>query len=254
MKTSFWMPTSRFSGAQIAHTRLALPRPLGIRAVFVSDVHRSRHLTHAHLLRLAEQIQDLHPDLLLLGGDYGESVSNIQDTLQMLGQISAQLGRFGVVGNNDGFFYEQDMTRLRDDANCRNIRLLINEAVETDLFCIAGLQEMRRNQPEYRDYFAGQEKKCRLLLAHYPQAIHAAMPAMSVKPHMAMAGHTHGGQFALGRLTPYSIGFEKNYGPMPTAAGETMMDGVHVLVSHGIGTSKLPLRLFVPPQIHAIEL
>ena len=250
----FWMPTARFSGAQIPHISSPLARPLGIRAVFVTDIHRSSDFTHQHLLLLADQIQALRPDLLLLGGDYGESVADIQDVLRTLGDISAPLGRFGVPGNNDVWFYSQDMDRLSADAAHRGVRLMINETAETEEIFLAGLQEMRWNQPEYRDYFVGQEEKCRLLLAHYPHAVPKAISAMTVKPHMAFSGHTHGGQFALGRLTPYSIGFEKHYGSLPTPAGEVMLDGVRLLVSHGIGTSRVPLRIHAAPQIHLIEM
>ena len=65
---------------------------------------------------------------------------------------------------------------------------------------------------------------------------------------LVLSGHTHGGQLCLGRLSPYSIGFEHSYG-IRAVRGETRIGPTRLLVCNGIGVSRLPLRVGAPPEI-----
>ena len=69
---------------------------------------------------------------------------------------------------------------------------------------------------------------------------------------LALFGHTHGGQVT---LFGHSV-FSRN----ALEIGERYLSGwkeenrAHILVSNGVGTSVLPIRLFARPQIHLITL
>ena len=71
-----------------------------------------------------------------------------------------------------------------------------------------------------------------------------------------LSGHTHGGQFNLFGLTPYAVGFER-FGarcfPPLLVSGEADFGPRRVMVSKGIGSSRIPLRIGVHPEIHRIE-
>ena len=90
-------------------------------------------------------------------------------------------------------------------------------------------------------------------MAHYPKSLLLHAGNCAVLPHLALAGHTHGGQFRFLGLTPYSIGFESRLScrALPVAGWSDAL-GFPTLVSPGIGTSRLPFRLNVPPAIHFI--
>jgi predicted MPP superfamily phosphohydrolase len=89
----------------------------------------------------------------------------------------------------------------------------------------------------------------RLLLAHEPDT--AELPQLNHRVDLMLAGHTHGGQVKLPLLgTPV----------VPSAFGSKYAGGLvqgpayPVLVSRGIGTSIVPVRWGVPPEVVVITL
>jgi len=85
----------------------------------------------------------------------------------------------------------------------------------------------------------------RILLSHFP-----------VKPDceadLMLSGHTHGGQFNFLGITPYTIGFEHSYG-IEGISGMNRIGNMPLLVSKGIGVSKLPLRIGTRPQVLLVK-
>ena len=74
---------------------------------------------------------------------------------------------------------------------------------------------------------------------------------MPARVALTVAGHTHGGQVYLpgiGRpIVPSSFGER-------FAIGHVVEDGRHLFVSPGTGTSILPVRFLVPPEISVLSL
>ena len=68
---------------------------------------------------------------------------------------------------------------------------------------------------------------------------------------LTLAGHTHGGQirvpFLWERYVPSAYGARFAY-------GHIVEQGRHMVVSGGLGVSKIPMRIGVPPEIVRIEL
>jgi hypothetical protein len=68
---------------------------------------------------------------------------------------------------------------------------------------------------------------------------------------LTLAGHTHGGQIRIPYLwTPF---VPSAYGTR-FAYGHVVEGGRHMVVSGGLGTSLVPARLGVPPEIVRITL
>jgi len=67
---------------------------------------------------------------------------------------------------------------------------------------------------------------------------------------LTLSGHTHGGQV---RLFGYSPVVPSRYGNR-YAYGHVVEDGRHLIVSGGLGTSILPLRFGVPPEVVLVDL
>jgi len=86
-----------------------------------------------------------------------------------------------------------------------------------------------------------------VLLTHNPDVF----PDVTARVALTLAGHTHGGQVAvpiLGRpVVPSRYG--QRY-----AHGLVVEDGRALFVSSGIGTSLLPVRFGVPPEIAIVTL
>ena len=86
-----------------------------------------------------------------------------------------------------------------------------------------------------------------LLLTHHPDLL----PSIPLRVSLTIAGHTHGGQVyipGLGRPVVPS-----DHGQL-FAIGHVRYEGRHMFVSPGLGTSVLPVRFLVPPEISILEL
>jgi predicted MPP superfamily phosphohydrolase len=68
---------------------------------------------------------------------------------------------------------------------------------------------------------------------------------------LTLCGHTHGGQIRMPFVWPAFVPSE--YGAR-FAYGHIVEQGRHLIVSGGIGTSIIPMRVGVPPEILRVEL
>ena len=251
-----------FRRAELIHSTLKQPVPAlqGFSMLFVTDIHASRHMfPPAAVRRLMDQLEDLRPDMILYGGDFAETPADRTWIFPMLGKLRPPYGAFAVPGNNDSCPADGvgALRKLMSDAG---IALLVD--AETDVpvngahIRIGGLNSHNLfTQPETPFFREADEQTFRLLLAHYPWHVSESASFCALPPHLALTGHTHGGQFRFFGLTPYSLGFE-----LRERAGRVGIDGwsyeagFPTLVSRGIGTSRLPFRLNAPPAVHMITL
>ena len=86
-----------------------------------------------------------------------------------------------------------------------------------------------------------------ILLVHEPD-IFTQVPARVA---LTLAGHTHGGQIKFPLMQPMWVPSE--YGAR-FAYGHVVENDRHLIVSGGLGTSFVPLRLGVPPEILRVRL
>ena len=83
-----------------------------------------------------------------------------------------------------------------------------------------------------------------IAITHNPELF----PQMPARASLVVAGHTHGGQVWLLPGRP-----SKRGRPLPRRA-EFVEDGRQLFVTPGIGTSILPFRFRVPPEISRLTL
>lgn len=218
--------------------------------MFVTDVHATPRTTAAHMDALAGRIAAAAPDLLLLGGDYADTAEPCRRLFEGLGRVRVPLGAFGILGNNDREAFP-NTDALRQVMARAGARLLVNEAVTLRLnggrLIVAGLDEYRYGRPSAAGLYPPlpDPNRFRLLLSHYPRTV-------DPMPDLMLCGHTHGGQFNLLGVTPYTIGFERVIRRRRAPryiAGLHGHGGGRVFVSKGIGASRLPLRIGVRPEI-----
>ena len=86
-----------------------------------------------------------------------------------------------------------------------------------------------------------------ILLVHEPDIFTEIPPRVA----LTLAGHTHGGQIVLPFMPP--LWTPSQYGAR-FAYGHIVEQGRHMIVSGGLGCSKVPLRLGVPPEIVRVTL
>lgn len=225
----------------------------GVRALFVADVHAVPATTRADCLALRHRIEAIAPDLLLFGGDYADRPEDCRRLFEGLAGLRPPLGWFGVLGNNDREAWPKvkALRGLMAEAGCT---LLVNQhkcvPVGEGTLWIGGVDEYLYGKPK-------PEKACpperapgvySILLSHYPKA----EPPL---PDLILSGHTHGGQYNLLGVTPYTLGFERLLRPRLAprwVAGACALGQTRLLVSKGIGASRIPLRVGVRPEINLI--
>lgn len=239
---------------------LALPRWSsqhdGLKVALLSDLHvGSPHWGIDRLRELVERTNAEKPDLVLLAGDYvidgvpfGEKVAP-EPIAEVLGGLRAPLGVVAVLGNHDWW---NDGERIRRALGARGIVVLENEVHTTTHagapLSIVGLADAMTRSPRPTETLAAvPEGATTLVLVHEPDVF----TTIDDRPALTLAGHTHGGQVALpviGRpIVPSAYG--QKY-----AAGHVVEGGRHLFVTTGIGTSILPARFNVPPELVVLTL
>jgi predicted MPP superfamily phosphohydrolase len=214
----------------------------------------------------------LAPDLIVLLGDYVAGHRFMTRPIGMaelaprLAGLDAPLGVHAILGNHDWW---DDRTAQRAGRGpivaARALRdagipVLENEAVRLTKdgrpFWLLGLGDQLallqgRRRPRGVDDLPGALERITddapaILLAHEPDIF----PTVPDRVALTLSGHTHGGQV---RLFGYSPMVPSRYGNR-YAYGHVVEDGRHLVVSGGLGTSILPVRLGVPPEIVCVEL
>jgi len=226
-----------------------LQRPL--RIVQLSDVHASGFdMPVVRLRRIVGMANAQHPDLVLLTGDYISgyppewTMAQTRTALAPLADLHAPLGVAAVLGNHDS----QAMTRAAFAGS--GIRLLVGQTYDAGPLVIAGADDLLNETTA----IPGLRKAVSyvppgrpvIAISHEPEF----MQWLPRRVSLLIAGHTHGGQIVFpifGTMT--HNGFI-----------DTHLRGLYrehhqtLVVSSGLGTSVLPIRIGVPPEIAVITL
>lgn len=239
-------------------TPLALPgwpRALdGLTIALISDVHAGAPFVREEkLARLVAETNRAAPDLVLLAGDFvvgGEVGARFMEPEQIargLAGLRARLGVYAVLGNHDLWY---DGPRIKRALSAEGIRVLDNEVVELRdrgaSVWLAGLADLM-TEPQAIEATLARAGPLVIAFTHEPDVF----PEIPARVALTLAGHTHGGQVALpllGRLVVPS-----KYGQR-YAIGHVVEGGKHLFVTPGIGTSILPVRFGVPPEISILTL
>jgi predicted MPP superfamily phosphohydrolase len=220
------------------------PGLAGLRVGLLTDVHRSRWVSHADVVRAAALLMSAAPDLVVLGGDYvtwGDR-KYVDDSADALAGLSAPQGVFGVLGNHDD---DHDMPRalaahriqvLRDARTTLSIR---GEVLE-----LAGIRFWTKRASDIKSVLRGSRGPV-VLLAHDPRRL---VEAAELDVPLVLSGHTHGGQVVL--PVAGAVAARK----FPTLAGAARQGRTTIFVSRGVGTVYVPIRLNCPPEVAVLTL
>ena len=241
------------------------PDAHGLRITVVADLHAGGpNMGLKRVRQVVDAAQALNSDLIVILGDFfathpfvTERVPNPAWAAE-LGRLKARLGVFAILGNHDWWY---DIDGVRSALKGVRIPVMENDAVLLDdggrRFWLAGLGDqlahwLGPNHFRGEDDLPGTLKRITtgdpvILLAHEPD-IFTEVPARVA---LTIAGHTHGGQIVLPFVPP--LWTPSEYGAR-FAYGHIVEQDRHMIVSGGLGCSKVPLRLGVPPEILRVTL
>ena len=92
------------------------PALAGLRIGLITDVHRSRWVSHDDVVHAVARLMDERPDLIVLGGDYvtwGDR-QYVHPSAEALASLSAPHGVFGILGNHDAVNVSDDAARCEE--------------------------------------------------------------------------------------------------------------------------------------------
>lgn len=221
----------------------------GLRIAFATDFHIRDCTTDAYIASLAALLQNTGADLLLMGGDYGESTQASDRLFEALSGLTFPYGIYGSIGNNDVECFE-------NAANLRAVMpfpLLVNEKLTLRInggtLYIGGADELKYGEARVSGLFPrNSAPSYSILISHHPWMHDFTSGA---RPRLMLSGHTHGGQINLWGINCYSMKLVRE--KVQKVEGLFDMGETKLLVSPGIGVSRWPIRVGCPPKIHVIE-
>jgi len=233
-----------------------------IRIAFASDIHQSWWNGEKRIAKVFNTLNNMSADIIILGGDYAVDSETAIAFFENAPQLHARLGVFAVMGNHDRMSPETNLQLLMDAMKDAGVTPLVNSVsrvkVGQSYIYIAGADEYSGARADvaglahqvYTDDFV-------IFAGHDPSLLLDAQKAADANGSsrwfdLALFGHTHGGQINLFGYTPFKNTSEELSARYLSGWLEENRAGI--LISNGVGTTGLPVRLFAQPQVHLITL
>ncbi len=231
----------------------------------IADLHAGGpNMGLARIHDVIDAAQGEHADLIVVLGDYFATHRFITEHVPHaawageLARLKAPLGVYAILGNHDWWY---DTGAARTALKAVNIPVLENDAVLLGdpgaRFWLLGLGDTiayKLGHGRFRgvDDLPGTLKRVTtddpaILLVHEPDFFTKVPDRIS----LTLSGHTHGGQIRIPFVWQHYV--PSRYGAR-FAYGHVIENGRHLIVSGGLGTSVVPARFGVPPEILRIEL
>lgn len=223
----------------------------GLTIAVLSDLHLGNLIGESWLAARVDQVNAMHPDLILVLGDVFEGDSDSErgtNIMMQLRRLSAPLGVWGVTGNHESHGGLEAGVKFLNDSG---IRMLRNRWTEIKPgLVLAGVDDRGRG-------FADSGRTDRvekalsgipadaatILISHRPQGMSRAAAA---GVGLMLCGHTHGGQ-----LWPFTY---VSAAVNDLLMGKYTIDGMPVIVTRGMGTWGPRMRLWLPGEIIRLTL
>lgn len=240
----------------------------GFRVVAIADIHTGSNYAPPERVRyVVEQANAQEPDLIVLLGDYVSERSwnrgarkppdgtdrtelkiPVETIAENLSGLRARYGVYAVIGNHDWYHNQEKIIRVFREAG---INVLNNEVASLDIngekLYVWGIEDLwlNRRVPLENTYNSIEIKQNIIAITHNPDSLLASPNGIAVM----FAGHSHGGQLNWPIIGPFAIFNDPRF-----MDGHAVVDEKHVFVTSGVGTSVLPMRFRVPPEIAVITL
>ena len=248
----------------------------GFTIIYISDFKLTSRSSLTRVEALFDDLEHIHPDILILGGDYtgydffGQILnrrSNAdynqgmirlrQSFFKLAGSFNAPFGVYAVVGDRDNSLSRYDQDSLSASAGEYGVHLLINESVSLNVpgrqrLILAGADDWHTGTQVTENLFYGlRDDDCVIVLTHTPDFVPVLLSQQG--GHFAdiiLSGHTLGGKIKLaGRELFNPLTDTRRF-----SAGWHDENGIRFLISEGLNTDWPSLRFGTEPQVHVLRL
>ncbi len=246
----------------------------GLKIVMIGDIHGgSNNVTTEKLREVVAKTNEQNADIVVLLGDYVTQIHEdkpiserglampIATIADNLAGIKAKHGVFAVLGNHDGWYGD---TTVAAELTRVGYKVLQNEiaVIEKDgkrLKILGMIDHLKlplrwsRTSADLKPIAENAGEGNLIVLQHSPDILPIITGDLSISNdlRLILAAHTHGGQVWLPifgtPIVPSSFGQKYSY-------GHVKENNVDMFVTSGIGTSVLPIRFMMPPEIAVLTI
>jgi len=226
----------------------------GLRIAVLSDIHVDNwFITEKKLRTIVERTNQRQPELIVILGDYiagdGRTKARVEPEVfaPVLKDLRAPLGVYSVLGNHDWWY---SGAKVRKALEQNGIKVLEDQSAKVDArgtsFWLVGLADLWTRPQRIADTVATvPEGQPLIALTHNPDIF----PNLPQRVPLLLAGHTHGGQVRFPIIGP--VVESSKYG---WVHGHLFANNHHLFITTGIGTSIIPVRFGLPPEIVILTL
>ena len=237
--------------------------------IFLSDLHNRMYGEENE--RLLESIRNQHPDLILIGGDMlvRKDGNSYDKTVHFLAKLPGICPVYCANGNHEQKLkelpdkYEQSYEEYKKALTASGIHMLENasETVKLDevpvklsgleipLGAYARFGKIELSLKEITDRIGEHVDDYQILLAHHPGYM---KEYLAYGADLILGGHYHG---CVVQLPGIGGVISTNFTLFPKYSGGIYPEGEQTaVVSRGLGTHSVPLRLWNWPELIVLEL
>lgn len=237
--------------------------------IFLSDLHNRMYGEENE--RLLESIRNQHPDLILIGGDMlvRKDGNSYDKTVHFLARLPGICPVYCANGNHEQKLkelpdkYEQSYEEYKKALTASGIHMLENasETVKLDevpvklsgleipLGAYARFGKKELSLKEITDRIGEHGDDYQILLAHHPGYM---KEYLAYGADLILGGHYHG---CVVQLPGIGGVISTNFTLFPKYSGGIYQEGEQTaVVSRGLGTHSVPLRLWNWPELIVLEL
>lgn len=255
---------------RVTRYRVASPKLTGEKTwVFLSDLHNQVYGENNS--KLIDAVKNESPDLILIGGDMlvGKNGHSYEPALACVKELVKIAPVYYANGNHEERMklkpekYDQSYALYREKLLEFGVHLLENEStvlsddskvrltgLEIPLECYTHLKRREMPGGAIKERIGNRDPEAfQVLLAHNPSYM---KEYLAWGADLILSGHLHGGMVRIpgigGVIGPDFVLFPKYSGEMRRVGDQT------VIVSKGLGTHTIHIRLFNPAEIVVLSL
>lgn len=229
-----------------------------LKLLLLSDLHFKERIWF-YYYRLAEKVNQLQPDLILISGDMLDRTGKVCPMDKFLASLSRHIPKAAILGNHDHKAAASPalLKRIYEHYNCQ---LLINQSctfhIKGNKLLITGLDDFIEGKSCLEDAVQniGKEEH-HILLIHSPlqqekvkkeirKINNERRPEEQLRIRYIFAGHNHGGQVRLPGYIPVLPAKSGRY-----VNGWYNKEEPYLYVSKGFGTTTVPFRFGARAEI-----
>lgn len=196
---------------------------------------------------LLNKIQKIDPDYIFLTGDFVSWKGNYNQTFNFLKKLKAKKGIYGVLGDADYTDSRKSCLfchRFNKEDPVLPVQILKNQTISINQgphkIKLIGIEPFKHNFIEGKELVEKKSNTPAIVLSHQQ----VDFKGINNNNILVLSGDTHGGQVYMPAFF-----WEKLFGPNKGSIKQGTNKNQTIIVNTGIGTSRIPLRLFCRPEI-----